>query len=106
MTESWKSIDPESLTLEWLMSQLYVIPPNRREYSCIVRDQMTRFWNDWESCALVDLVHNAHFKMGPFLGTNVVIGGRPQEIQDGGNVYDMDNIVVRTPLNHILGSSR
>ena len=26
-----------------------------------------------------------------------------QEIKDGGNVYDMNNIIVRTPLNHMKG---
>lgn len=26
-----------------------------------------------------------------------------QELQNGGNVYDMNNIVIRTPLNHIRG---
>ena len=26
-----------------------------------------------------------------------------QEIQNGGNVYDMNNIIIRTPLNHIKG---
>jgi hypothetical protein len=26
-----------------------------------------------------------------------------QELQNGGNVYDMNNIVIRTPLNHIAG---
>lgn len=26
-----------------------------------------------------------------------------QEIQHGGNVYDMNNIIIRTPLNHIYG---
>ncbi len=26
-----------------------------------------------------------------------------QEIQHGGNVYDMNNIIIRTPLNHLKG---
>ncbi len=26
-----------------------------------------------------------------------------KEIQDGGNVYDMNNLIIRTPLNHIRG---
>ncbi|MEM9989943.1 MAG: hypothetical protein AAF723_10535, partial [Pseudomonadota bacterium] len=25
------------------------------------------------------------------------------ELQDGGNVYDMNNLVIRTPLNHVKG---
>ena len=26
-----------------------------------------------------------------------------QELQNGGNVFDMNNIVIRTPFNHIRG---
>ncbi len=44
----------------------------------------------------------------PFAHEQQQVGGRQvyeldhmQEIQDGGNVYDMNNIIIRTPYNHI-----
>jgi len=46
----------------------------------------------------------------PFASPSQTVGGREryeldhnQELQNGGNVYDMNNIVIRTPLNHIRG---
>ncbi|MDQ8195653.1 RHS repeat-associated core domain-containing protein [Coraliomargarita sp. SDUM461004] len=46
----------------------------------------------------------------PFAITEQQVGGRAvyeldhlQEIQNAGNVYDLDNIIIRTPLNHIKG---
>lgn len=46
----------------------------------------------------------------PFAPIDQVVGKRVkyeldhlQELQNGGNVYDLGNIVIRTPLNHIKG---
>ena len=46
----------------------------------------------------------------PFSPRSQQVGGRKryeldhnQEIKDGGNVYDMNNIIFRTPLNHLKG---
>ena len=46
----------------------------------------------------------------PFASTTQQVGGRKvyeldhnQEIQNGGSVYDANNIIIRTPLNHIKG---
>ncbi len=46
----------------------------------------------------------------PRASGNQQVGGRTkyeldhnQELQHGGNVYDMNNIIIRTPLNHIRG---
>ncbi|WP_152610784.1 hypothetical protein [Ruegeria sp. ANG-R] len=48
--------------------------------------------------------------LAPFAPRTQQKGGRVkyeldhnQELQNGGNVYDMNNIVIRTPLNHIAG---
>ncbi len=46
----------------------------------------------------------------PFSASNQQVGGRVkfeldhnQPIVDGGNVYDLNNIIIRTPLNHVRG---
>ena len=46
----------------------------------------------------------------PFASSTQQVGGRKvyeldhnHEIQNGGSVYDFNNIVIRTPLNHIKG---
>ncbi len=46
--------------------------------------------------------------MAPYVDPSESVGGRRvyeldhmQEIQDDGNVYDMNNIIIRTPYNHI-----
>lgn len=46
----------------------------------------------------------------PFAASNQRVGGRVkfeldhnQPIVDGGNVYDLNNIIIRSPLNHTRG---
>ena len=53
-----------------------------------------------------------HMKNGnaPYAALDQQVGGRGKyeldhniEIQNGGSVYDMNNIIIRTPRNHIKG---